>query len=92
MPYVIYKNGLIDFLSKTGYAWYMKNNVNYDEPIPMHIFQSCIDCGRFIRTNNKTKLTLFMMDHYGQNGIKRCSHKWYGEFIYTLLNWKYRNV
>jgi len=66
--------------------------VDYDKPLPMHIFEACIDCGKFIRAKSKTKLTLFMMDHYGMNGIKRCSHKWYGEFIYTLLNWKYRNV
>ena len=70
----------------------MKNNVNYDIPLPKPILEACIDCGAFIRTKSKIKITLFLMDHYGVDGIKRCSHKWYGEFIYTLLNWKYRNV
>lgn len=67
------------------------NNVNFDVPIPMYIFESCISCGKFIRTKDKQKLILFMYDHYGQDGIKNCSKKWYGEFVYTLLNWKSRN-
>jgi hypothetical protein len=67
------------------------NNVNFDVPISMYIFESCISCGKFIRTKDKQRLILFMYDHYGQDGIKNCSKKWYGEFVYTLLNWKYRN-
>ena len=69
----------------------MKNNVNFDKPLPMYIFQSCIQCGKFTRTKDKARLVLFMMDHYGQDGIRKCSKTWYGEFVYTLLNWKYRN-
>lgn len=69
----------------------MKNNVDYDKLLPMYIFQSCIYCGKFIRTKNKIRLSLFMHDHYGVDGIRLCSKTWYGEFIYTLLNWKYRN-
>lgn len=65
--------------------------VDFDKPINQYIFECCIDCGKFIRTNDKAKLTLFMLDHYGMDGIKRCTHKWYGEFVYTLLNWRYRN-
>jgi hypothetical protein len=70
----------------------MKNDVNFDKPIPKHIFESCIDCGAIIRTNDKTRLILFMMDHYGGEGIKRCTRTWYGHAFYTLINWKYRNV
>jgi hypothetical protein len=69
----------------------MKNNVDFDKPIPKYIFESCIDCGRFTRTKDKAKLVLFMMDHYGEDGIKRCYHRWYGEFVWTLLNWRHRN-
>ena len=70
----------------------MENNVDFDKPINQYIFECCIDCGRFIRTKDKAKLTLFMFDHYGEKGIKRCYHRWYGEFVYTLLNWRYRNA
>ena len=70
----------------------MKNDVDFDKPLSKYILESCIDCGKFIRTNNKTRLILFMMDHYGGDGIKLCSKTWYGRFVYTLLNWKYRNV
>ena len=66
-------------------------NVDYDKPINQYIFESCINCGRFIRTKDKVRLTLFMFDHYGEEGIRRCSNKWYGEFVWTLLNWRYRN-
>jgi hypothetical protein len=68
------------------------NDVNFDKPLPKYIFESCIDCGKFIRTNDKTRLILFMMDHYGGDGVKLCSKTWYGYALYTLLNWKYRNV
>lgn len=69
-----------------------QNNVNYDIPLPKYIFESCIQCGRFIRTKDKVRLSLFMYDHYGAEGIRICTKKWYGEFLWTLLNWKYRNV
>jgi hypothetical protein len=56
------------------------NDVNFDKPLSKYIFETCIDCGKFIRTNDKTRLILFMMDHYG------------GYALYTLLNWKHRNI
>lgn len=68
------------------------NNVDFDKPISKKIFQSCIDCGRFINTNDKTRLILFMLDHYGEDKVKKCKRTWYGHAFYTLLNWKYRNV
>ena len=67
------------------------NNVNFDQPISKYITESCITCGKVIRTNNKTRLILFMMDHYGGEGIKRCSKTWYGYYVHTLLNWRNRN-
>ena len=66
--------------------------VDYDTPLPMYIFESCIFCGKFIKTKDKTRLSLFMYDHYGQEGIRRCKKTWYGEAVWTILNWKYRNV
>ena len=68
-----------------------KNDVDFDKPLPKYILESCISCGKFIRTKDKTTLILFMYDHYGEDGIKKCSKTWYGEFVYTLLNWKHRN-
>ena len=68
-----------------------KNDVDFDKPLPKHILESCISCGKFIRTRDKTTLILFMYDHYGEDGIRKCSKTWYGEFVYTLLNWKHRN-
>ena len=65
--------------------------VDYDKPLPMHILESCIDCGKFIRTKDKANLTLFLMDHYGIEGIRRCNKTWYGKYLYTLLNWRHRN-
>jgi hypothetical protein len=69
----------------------MNKNVDYDKPLPMYILESCIDCGKFIRTKDKAKLTLFLMDHYGIAGIRRCNKTWYGKYLYTLLNWRSRN-
>ena len=68
------------------------NNVDFDKPLPKYIFESCIYCGKFIRTNDKARLILFMMDHYGGEDVKICNKTWYGEFVYTLLNWRHRNA
>ena len=67
------------------------NDVDFDKPLNKYIFECCIDCGKFIRTNDVTRLLLFMMDHYGGDGIKKCSKTWYGSLVYSLLNWKHRN-
>ena len=64
----------------------MINDINFDKPINQYIFECCIDCGRFVRTKDKTTLVLFMYDHYGEDGIKKCRKTWYGKFVYTLLN------
>ena len=86
--------GLRSHLYIPRFFWYpvYMNDVNFDKPLNKYIFESCIDCGKFIRTNDKTKLILFMMEHYGGESIKVCSKTWYGYAVYTLLNWKYRNV
>lgn len=68
------------------------NNVDFDKPLNQYIFECCINCGRFTRTKNKERLILFMMDHYGVDGIKRCKDTWYGEYVWNIFNWKYRNV
>jgi hypothetical protein len=65
------------------------NNVDFDKPLPKYIRECCISCGRFIKTKDKAKLILFMYDHYGEDGIKRCSNTWYGPLVYTLRNLRY---
>lgn len=67
------------------------NNVDFDEPLNQYIFESCIRCGKFTRTKDKATLILFMMDHYGVDGTRRCKRTWYGEAVWTILNWKNRN-
>jgi hypothetical protein len=68
-----------------------KNDVDFDKPLPRYILESCIHCGKFTRTRDKATLILFMYDQYGEDGIRKCRKTWYGEFVYTLLNWKHRN-
>jgi hypothetical protein len=51
----------------------MKNSVNWDIPLPETTIEECIRCKDFIVTNDKAELVLFMLDHYGQDGIKKCS-------------------
>jgi hypothetical protein len=68
-----------------------KNDVDFDKPLPKYILESCIYCGRFTRTKDKTSLILFMYDHYGEDGIRKCSKTWYGKFVYAVINWKHRN-
>jgi len=67
------------------------NDVDFDKPFIRHISECCIHCGKFIRTRDKTRLLLFMYDHYGEDGIKRCTKTWYGSLVYSLINWKHRN-
>ena len=50
----------------------MKNNVNWDEPINEKILQDCHRCNDFIITDQKHELILFMYDHYGEDGIRKC--------------------
>jgi len=50
----------------------MKNNVNWDEPISEKILQDCHRCNDFIITDQKHELILFMYDHYGEDGIRKC--------------------
>ena len=69
----------------------MSNSVNWDVKLNKYVFESCINCGNFIRTNDKTRLTLFMMDHYGKDGIRLCKSRFYGKIVWTLANWKYKN-
>jgi hypothetical protein len=50
----------------------MMNNVDWDEPINQKILQDCHRCNDFIITDQKDELTLFMYDHYGKDGIRKC--------------------
>jgi len=49
------------------------NDVNWDEPINQKILQDCHRCNDFIITDQKDELALFMYDHYGKDGIRKCT-------------------
>lgn len=68
------------------------NSVNFDKPIPMYIFESCWTCGKFVRTKNKVKLSLFMLDHWGQDGIKKCKPTLRGHIVKSYADWKYNDL
>lgn len=82
---------MLDYPVKVCYNCIMKNTINFDKKLPNYVFDSCIHCGAFIRTKDKARLTLFMMDHYGKPGIRRCRDKRYGRLFWNILNWKHRN-
>lgn len=48
------------------------NDINWDEPINQKILEHCHKCGEFIVTDQKDELSLFMYDHYGKDGIRKC--------------------
>jgi len=52
---------------------FKKTEVNWDEPINQKILQDCHRCGEFIVTDQKDELSLFMYDHYGKEGIRKCT-------------------
>jgi len=52
----------------------IKNNVNFDQPLPKKLFEDCIRCGEFIVSDDKAEITLFMLDHYGSNRL--CKAEW----------------
>jgi hypothetical protein len=66
--------------------------VDYDKPISKYIFQSCWTCGKMIRTKNKTKLSLFMLDHWGKEGIKKCKPNLWGHIVNSYYQWNTRNI
>lgn len=48
-------------------------NVNWDKPLKEPIFEDCHRCNDFIITTDKAELSLFMLDHYGKDGIRICA-------------------
>jgi hypothetical protein len=52
----------------------IKNNVDFDQPLPKKLFEDCIRCGEFIISDDKAEITLFMLDHYGSNRL--CKAEW----------------
>ena len=66
--------------------------IDWDVPIKMYIFESCWNCGKFIRTKNKQRLALFMHDHWGIEESRRCRPNKFGKLVQKYYLWKYRNV
>jgi hypothetical protein len=48
--------------------------INWDEPISKPIVESCIRCGDFVITDDKAEISIFMLDHYGEN--RTCKSEW----------------
>jgi hypothetical protein len=46
---------------------------NWDIPLPESIIENCHRCNDFIVTNLKHEIALFMLDHYGKDGIRKCA-------------------
>ena len=69
----------------------MDKNIDFDKKINQYILEVCIHCGKIIRTKDKKKLILFMLDHYGSDDVRLCKDKFYGKFTFNLVNWKSRN-
>lgn len=69
----------------------MDKNIDFDKKINQYILEVCIHCGKIIRTKDKKRLVLFMLDHYGKDNIRLCKDKFYGKIIFSLVNWKHRN-
>jgi len=51
---------------------YLKNEVDWDKPIKESILVDCHKCNDFIVTNDKAEITLFMLDHYGMDYLRKC--------------------
>ena len=60
----------------------MINHINWDEPINQKILQDCHKCGEFVVTDQKDELSLFMYDHYGKDGIRKCLYKDEDYYVY----------
>jgi len=69
-----------------------KRDIEWDKKINKYIFQSCWTCGKMIRTKDKQKLTLFMLDHWGMEGIKKCKPNLWGHIVNSYYMWKTRNI
>lgn len=69
-----------------------KRDIDWDVKLKKYIFQSCWTCGKMIRTKDKKKLTLFMLDHWGMEDIKKCKPNLWGHIVNSYYMWRTRNI
>ncbi len=69
-----------------------QSKIDFDKKLPKYVSQTCWTCGRYIRTKDKARLSLFMLDHWGQDGIKRCTPTFYGKLVNKYMMWRTRNI
>jgi hypothetical protein len=69
-----------------------QSNIDFDKKLGKKIFQSCWTCGSFVRTNDKARLALFMLDHWGMDGIKKCKPNPWGRIVNKYYMFRYRNI
>lgn len=50
-----------------------KKPVNWDARLPEKMIQDCHRCDDFIISDDKAEIVLFMLDHYGKDGIRKCT-------------------
>jgi hypothetical protein len=69
-----------------------ENDIDFDKPLPIYVFEACWNCGAILRTKDKARLSLFMLDHWGMDDIRRCKANVWGKLVKKFYMWKYRNV
>lgn len=69
-----------------------QSKINFDQKLKKYVSQTCWTCGAYVRTKDKEKLTLFMLDHWGQDGIKKCEPTKYGKLVSKYMMWRTRNI
>ncbi len=50
-----------------------KREINWDAPLPETVIEFCHRCNDFVVTDDKAEIVLFMIDHYGQENIRKCT-------------------
>jgi hypothetical protein len=47
--------------------------VDWDTRLPDKLIEECHRCNDFIVTDSKIEIVLFMIDHYGQDNLRKCT-------------------
>jgi hypothetical protein len=69
-----------------------QTKIDFDKKLSKYVSQTCWTCGAYIRTKDKARLSLFMLDHWGQDDIKRCTPTFYGKLVNKYMMWRTRNI
>ncbi len=51
---------------------YLDNKVDWEIPLKEILLMDCHKCNDFVVTNDKAEITLFMLDHYGADYLRKC--------------------